>query len=100
MKEIFHDDERNNKKNKTKHQLVKTKRPEKDEDNPQAPNGQRFAPGGAGGRKSSARGAGGGRFATGGWVQYNSATFSFNTILVFWFSTFLDILLPGHSARS
>ena len=31
---------------------------------------------------------------------YNSATFSFNTILVFWFSTFLDLLPPGHSSRS
>ena len=31
---------------------------------------------------------------------YNSATFSFNTILVFWFSTFLDLLPHRHSSRS
>ena len=32
--------------------------------------------------------------------NYNSATFSSITILVFWFSTFLDPLTPGHSSRS
>ena len=33
-------------------------------------------------------------------LRHNSATFSFNTILVFWFAMVLDFLPPTHSSRS